>query len=222
MASPDSKLSALQVRILLELAGMQPPWTLTGGAALSGFHLKHRTTRDLDLFWRDKVEMALVARDVQDRLQRVGLRVDVVQSAATFQRVNVSDPSGSCVVDLVAELVSAIEPPRSETLADRTFQIDTPHEILANKLCALVSRSELRDLMDVRALTESGGDLERALLDAPKKDSGFSPLTLAWTLKHLPVAALARGSAMNESEIEEWVGYQRALSERILDLSAQR
>jgi len=71
MASPDSKLIALQVRILRELAGMQPPWTLTGGAALSGFHLMHRTTRDLDLLWRDKVEMALVARDVQDRLQKV-------------------------------------------------------------------------------------------------------------------------------------------------------
>jgi len=222
MGLPDSKLSALQIRILRELAGMQPPWTLTGGAALSGFHLMHRTTRDLDLFWRDKVEMALVAREVHDRLQKVGLRVDVVQSAATFHRFNVSDASGSCIVDLVAEQVSAIEPPSSETLADRTFQIDTPHEILVNKLCALVSRSELRDLMDVRALTECGGDLERALLDAPKKDSGFSPLTLAWTLKHLLVAALARGSAMNESEVKGWVGYQRALSEGILDLPARR
>jgi hypothetical protein len=31
-------------------AGLQPPWTLTGGGALAGFHTKHRETRDLDLF----------------------------------------------------------------------------------------------------------------------------------------------------------------------------
>ena len=43
-------LSPLQVRILEALADLDPPWTLTGGGALVGFHLKHRTTRDLDLF----------------------------------------------------------------------------------------------------------------------------------------------------------------------------
>jgi hypothetical protein len=46
----DSQFSSLQRRILTILASQQPRWTLTGGAALVGFHLGHRETRDLDLF----------------------------------------------------------------------------------------------------------------------------------------------------------------------------
>jgi hypothetical protein len=47
---PTSRLSSTQVAILEALAGIEPRWTLTGGAALAGFHLGHRTTRDL--FWQ--------------------------------------------------------------------------------------------------------------------------------------------------------------------------
>jgi len=34
--------------VLVILSGMQPIWTLTGGAALVGFYTKHRVTRDLE------------------------------------------------------------------------------------------------------------------------------------------------------------------------------
>ena len=43
-------LSELQARVLVALAGIDPPWTLTGGAALVGFHLGHHTTQNLNLF----------------------------------------------------------------------------------------------------------------------------------------------------------------------------
>lgn len=68
--------------------------------------------------------------------------------------------------------------------------VDTRHELLVNKLGALLSRSEIRDLADVRELAE-GGDLERALRDAGRKDGGFSPLSLLWILKGLPVEELS-------------------------------
>ena len=45
---PIGKLSSLQERVLRLLADIEPPWTLTGGAALAGFHTHHRATRDLD------------------------------------------------------------------------------------------------------------------------------------------------------------------------------
>jgi hypothetical protein len=43
-------------------------------------------------------------------------------------------------------------------------------EILANKLCALLSRSEVRDLVDVRALELTGYRVEDALEAARLKD----------------------------------------------------
>ncbi len=64
----SDQLSSLQWRILEVLAGLEPPWTLTGGAALVGIHLKHRTTKDLDLFFRQVGRLdALTRRRSPDR-----------------------------------------------------------------------------------------------------------------------------------------------------------
>ncbi len=154
------KLTPLQRRILRALAGrFTPPWTLTGGAALAGFHLKHRPTRDLDLFWHAQ------------------------------------------------PVLGALPPP---------LLIDSPHEILVNKLCALLGRAELRDLLDLKALLESGLDLGRALAAAPQKDGGFSALTLAWVLKDLRPAAVARQYGLSDAEAAELATFHGQLIQRLL------
>jgi hypothetical protein len=81
------------------------------------------------------------------------------------------------------------------------IDIDSMHEILVSKLTALLSRAELRDLVDVRALLEAGLDLAAALRDAPKKDGGFSALTLAWVLHTFNVGGLARAIGWDEAQI---------------------
>jgi hypothetical protein len=53
-------------------------------------------------------------------------------------------------------------------------RVDPPEEILANKLCTLLSRSEPRDLIDVRALEALGLDLDDALAAATLKDGGLT------------------------------------------------
>ena len=94
--------------------------------------------------------------------------------------------------------------------------VDTPHEVLVNKLCALLHRSELRDLVDIHAQIEKGGDLDRALVDAPKKDGGFSPLTLGWVLGAWPVADAARSAGL-ASMAEELVRFRDELLARVAD-----
>ncbi|HET6923721.1 MAG TPA: hypothetical protein VFI16_11300, partial [Anaeromyxobacteraceae bacterium] len=44
-------------------------------------------------------------------------------------------------------------------------------------------------------------DLARALADAPRKEAAFSPVTLAWVLEQLPIAAMGRalGRAADEA-----------------------
>ncbi|SRR5581483_3533109 len=60
--------------------------------------------------------------------------------------------------------------------------IDSPGEILANKLRALLSRAEVRDLVDVARLEEAGHDPIAAVALAQQKDGGMSPGQLAWVL----------------------------------------
>lgn len=66
------KLSTLQERVLRLLADIEPRWTLTGGAALAGFHTHHRATRDLNLFFRPQAALGTVIGAVREHLERGG------------------------------------------------------------------------------------------------------------------------------------------------------
>jgi hypothetical protein len=214
------KLSALQWRILEVLAGVEPPWTLTGGAALAGVHLKHRTTKDLDLFWHGRNQLGPLPVAIRDRLTAANLEVDVLQSSDTFFQLRVRSEEAVCVVDLVAESVAPIEAPVQVRVRDLSIAVDTPQEILVNKLCALLGRAEIRDLVDVRSLLRAGADLTKALGDAPRKDAGFSPLTLAWVLRDIRPTSLTAVTDLSEAEAKELEAFKDQLISSLLEVSA--
>ena len=74
MASSPDRLSALQYDVLSAFFRAAPVgWFLTGGAALAGFWLKHRTTEDLDLFATEG-ELAVGISAVYDHVDRSACR----------------------------------------------------------------------------------------------------------------------------------------------------
>jgi hypothetical protein len=85
-----------------------------------------------------------------------------------------------------------------------------------NKLCALLSRSEIRDLVDVEALLGSGGDLRRALEACPRQDAGFSPLTFAWCLQALSLRPLAAKLGIAGDRIGALERFRDQLVDRVL------
>jgi hypothetical protein len=95
------------------------------------------------------------------------------------------------------------------------IRVDTPHEIFVNELCAMLGRAEFRDLVDVRALLAASGDLARAVRDAPRKDGGFSPLTLAWILRGLPISAMAEEEGVVPSEAADLARFRDELVGRL-------
>lgn len=86
-------------------------------------------------------------------------------------------------VDLVRDDV----PQLAEKRTVGGVRIDSAEEILANKICTLLSRVELRDLVDVMALQQSGLDPIAALPAAASKDAGVTPSQLAWVLSSFPI-----------------------------------
>ncbi len=208
-------LASIQLDILRALAGMEPPWTLTGGGALVAVHLNHRSTRDLDLFWHHREFLERLPDAVEARLRAAGFQVARLEVAPAFVRLDVRRGSESTVVDLVADVIDVVRSPVAATVGGVSILVDTPHEILVNKLNTLLSRSELRDLVDVRALLAAGGDLEGALVDAATKDGGFSAMTCAWVLDQLPVARLARLEGYAAEEAQALQVYRDALVARL-------
>ncbi|MGH9390806.1 MAG: nucleotidyl transferase AbiEii/AbiGii toxin family protein [Vicinamibacteria bacterium] len=197
------------------LAPLEPAWTLSGGGALVGFYLKHRETKDLDLFWHGKSELGNLPRQARDLLRSDGLEVSDLQTSLSFHQFRVSLGAESCIVDLVADPSEVLEAPRVFDIG-APIEVDTPHEILVNKLCALLGRAELRDLIDVRDLLAQGGALEKALRDAPRKDGGFSPLTLAWVMRETNPAPLARALGWTEEQIRGLSDFHSWLIEKLI------
>lgn len=213
------RLTALQVTVLRALATFKPRWTLSGGAALVGVHTRHRTTRDLDLFWQSQRRLGSIPDDVRRSLEMASLEVGVVQTADAFCRLDVRSADETVILDLVADPVPLAEPPVEVEIEGAVIQVDTPHQLLVNKLCALLSRSEMRDLVDVQVLLATGGDLRRALGDAPRQDGGFSPLTLAYSLRQLPLEKAGRALAWANDAIASLAQFRDELVDRVLEES---
>ena len=69
----------------------------------------------------------------------------------------------------------------------RLTPLGPAEEIFANKLCALLGRSEIRDLVDARALEGLGLSLTEALAAGERKDGGLTPAQLAWVLSRITI-----------------------------------
>lgn len=107
-------------------------------------------------------------------------------------RIDVRDGEESVLIELVGGWSPPSEEPRSLPLEDATIVVDSPHELLVRKLMALFDRSEPRDLLDIGALLELGGDFDRALADARRQFPGLAARALADVLRGLPLERLAR------------------------------
>ena len=104
MASSHS-LTAAQRRILAATFEREQGFFLTGGGALVGYHLHHRTTDDLDLFTLDPDAFERGPHVLAAVASAVGGRLEVRQDAPGFRRYALEVEDGTVVVDLVLERV---------------------------------------------------------------------------------------------------------------------
>jgi len=179
----NGKLSPLQRDLLAEFFRLEGRFFLTGGAALAGFHLGHRATQDLDLFATSEIlddgEAAL-----REAARRIGASLEAIRTAPDFRRRLARRGEESVIVDLVLDRTAQGDEPK---LRFGDVSVDPPREILANKLCTLLSRAEIRDLVDVLALEKAGYRVEEALSLAARKDAGLTPAQLAWVLSEMQI-----------------------------------
>jgi hypothetical protein len=128
-------LTKLQSEVLRRFFQRRRDFFLTGGGALVGFHLRHRVTHDLDLFTvGDRIDDA--ERTLGDVTTELGARIQTLRRAPTFRRFLIEASFESVIVDLVRDEAPQV---RDKITIDGIV-VDPPEEILANKLCTLLSR----------------------------------------------------------------------------------
>jgi hypothetical protein len=216
-SSPPSRLTPLQQDLLARFFEREQRFFLTGGGALAGFYFGHRTTEDLDLFGLPGMDLADPAHALADAAGAAGAIVSPLQQYADFRRFRAQRGEELCIVDLVIDRAPMIEPTKARFGA---ILVDTLREIAANKVCTLLSRSEIKDLVDLRALLSVQIDLASAFDDAEKKDAGADPATLAFLLDQLRIGPGAR--LPGEVDPEELDRFREELVLRLRELAFRR
>jgi hypothetical protein len=159
---------------------------LAGGAALSGAHLAHRLSKDVDLFFRDADSLRVLATVLAEAAQAAGGTLVIRQDAGSFVRAELTLGEERLDVDLAVDSSPLLASPQQIEGID-LFSLE---DLRASKLSCLVSRSEPRDLVDVFFLERAGfladDDLELAI----RKDAGVDPGVLGWLLGEFPTQPL--------------------------------
>lgn len=192
-------LSRLQHDLLREFFARERRFVLTGGGALVGYHLHHRTSDDLDLFAKPPARIEEARRAVEAAAEALAATVESLRVHPEFVRLLVRRGEESAVVDLVIDRAADVDEPTE--VADGV-RIHSLREIAANKVCALVGRGEVRDLIDLRAMLSRGIDLRAALGDAERKDGGVSAATLAWILDQVVIGSSAKLPGVTGQELD--------------------
>jgi hypothetical protein len=159
---------------------------LVGGAALSGVHLAHRLSRDLDLFCDERRSVRPVLDATVQAATKLGGELRVVRDGGAFVRAVLVLPSGQLELDIAHEPSTPLAP---RDVVDGVT-VDALDDLRANKLTCLLSRSEPRDLVDLYFLDQSGLTPESGLAQALSKDAGIDPGLLSFLLRDFPVHPL--------------------------------
>ena len=151
---------------------------LTGGTAASRGYLHHRFSDDLDLFANDSPEFGLWSERVVVTLtERKDWRIDVIQREQRFVRLNLVHSTATLKIEIVNDVPAHVGEVRHHDVLGR---LDSPENILANKISAAVDREEPKDLADIWGFAcQLGLPIAEALAGAQGKAAGIFPADLA-------------------------------------------
>lgn len=161
---------------------------LTGGSALGIFYFDHRLSYDLDLFTlKEKIDWHFHERLFIAAAEEIKAEYESVIKSPYSQRYQLKRDKDREVVDFVVEKVHQVDKEKKEF---GIVRVDTLHEIGVNKICTLLGRTEMKDLIDLYFLVKNGFDIQENIEKAKLKDGGVEPAIISYLLSQFRVTQL--------------------------------
>ena len=145
------KLYQIQDKVLLALKPVLSSFYLTGGTALGRFYLNHRFSEDLDFFLNRSDTFQSSIKNIEKVLNS---KFSVLRQESIvyedFVRYYIEDEERVLKIEFVNDIAYRCGIPNLY----RYGFIDTPLNILTNKLTAIVGRDEPKDVFDIYTLAK--------------------------------------------------------------------
>lgn len=172
------QLTAFQIQVARTFFSLPASegFLIAGGAALAAHALTTRPTKDVDLFTADPPAVLPALAALEGIAAEHGWTIDRQYVSDTFCRITVRGPE-DVSVDLALDAPPGMTP--AMTMLGPTY---APEELAGQKVVALFSRAEPRDLTDVYDLAQRFS-LATLLESAAAVDPGFDPNVLATMIR---------------------------------------
>lgn len=176
----DSRaLTALKRDFLLGFFDRHQEFYLTGGSALGVFYLGHRLSYDLDFFTPEAVNWNVVQNSIRAVAKQIGADLETASASPGFYRFDLRRDDEREILDFVVDDVPQVDPEKERF---GTIRVDTLREITVNKVCTLIGRCELKDLLDLYFLDKRGLTVAGHLEAAATKEAGLDPAMISYLL----------------------------------------
>lgn len=178
------RLYSLQDKFLQWWSGMEYPFYLTGGTALGRFYLNHRYSEDLDFFINKNSEYQRYIKELVKKINgSFETDTDISLFTEDFTRIFIKDGE----IKLKIEFVNDIEYYAGKVAVYRYGFIDTPVNILSNKLTAITNREEPKDVYDILKIAENFSFRWPEIFYHSKQKALINELDVAERLTTFPV-----------------------------------
>lgn len=204
------RLDSAAERLLMAAQAASPSAVLVGGTGLA-LLVGHRRSLDLDVFCPASEPLAPVVRAVEAEAERMSAELEHVRTTPGFHRLAVSCGGQLVRFDVAHETADRLAPP----VVVSGVRVASLRDQRANKLVALLGRSELRDLVDLLFIERAGFPAAEGFDDAIAKDGGMDPAWFAWAVGQIRMRTL--DGMVAPLTQEEVIVFRDALQRAALD-----
>jgi len=171
-------LTGLQKK-LLEIFGETEEsglFYLTGGTALAECYLKHRYSRDLDLFTKEEEIIGYMGDRLQPKLIAASIQVKSTRKFRSFYEIVAVKAQEECTIHLALDSPFRFQEPKEILYG---VKVDSFVDIATNKFLTVFGRAEPRDFVDVFHLIKEHFSLDEIIEKSKQKDPGLDEYYLA-------------------------------------------
>lgn len=177
----EGTLYPLQDKILQLIDQLNTPFYLTGGTALSRCYLHHRYSDDLDFFVNNEPHFLKTVDSILVLLKK-RCEVEVLMRSDSYVSLRIDS---ILKVDFVNDVSFRYGMSEKKSIYS---QVDNLENILSNKLSALISRDEPKDVVDILFIfNKIKVNWKKIFVDANSKAVGIFPPDVTKRLIDFPI-----------------------------------